>query len=361
MNLFKKNFREYNNFSKGDRHAILILASLALITLIGAIVIRHIDLFPEKDYTYYRELAKNLVQAKSENPSGVKSLFYFDPNTISKTKLDSLNLPEFVKRNMFNYRNSGGLFKHPEDVRKIYGMNDSLFSEIEVYIRIKSPKEDKVEVKQINKPELKGSFDPNTANSDELLEFGLTRFQVNNLIGYRGKGGVFKIPADVLKIYGIDSVTFSRIESFIKINEIQVPDNSDNKVLVELNSADTTVLMTLNGIGSAYARRIIKYREILGGFYNNSQLLEIYNFPQETYQKVKDYFYVDTLSVHKIRINFAEYKDFIRHPYFNKQQVDAILKYRQKNGPFYEIEQLRKEKLLDEPTFLKIRPYLTCR
>ncbi len=362
MNIFRKFIREYNNFGKGDRHAILILAAIALITFSVAIVIKHVDLFPERDYSaYFRELVKKFDERQSNEVDAGKSLFYFDPNTISKEELDSLNLPEFVKRNILNYRKAGGKFKQSEDVRKIYGVNDSLYSEIKDYIRIHQTNNAKVDDEEPIRVKNYNYFDPNTGSAEELVNSGLSPFQAKNIIGYREKGGVFRNAADLLKIYGIDSFTYNQIQGFIRIEEPQIEKNPGKFSLIELNNADTTDLLKLNGIGPAYAQRIIKYRNLLGGFSNKNQLLEIYNFPPETFQKIESYIYTDTLSLKKIRINFAEYTDFIRHPYFSKQQVNAILKWRQKNGSFINIEQLRKESLLDEQTFLKVKPYLTCR
>ncbi len=363
MNVFRKFIREYNNFNKGDRHAILILAAIALVTFFFAIIIKYVDLFPRDDNSeYYNELIKKFDQNKSNSLIAEKSLFYFDPNTISKEELDSLNLPEFVKRNILNYREAGGIFKQAKDVRKIYGVNDSLYSEIQNYIRITPFTKEKSDDKEPESIKITNYnyFNPNTGSAEELVNSGLSYIQAKNIIGYREKGGVFRNAADLLKIYGIDSATYARIQFFIKIDENQIKTNPEKFILIELNSADTTDLLKLNGIGPAYAQRIIKYRNLLGGYSNTTQLLEIYNFPPETFQKIEPYIYTDTLSLKKIRINFAEYKDFIRHPYFNKQQVDAILKYRQKNGSYANIEQLRKESLLDEQTFLKIKPYLTC-
>lgn len=64
--------------------------------------------------------------------------------------------------------------------------------------------------------------------------------------------------------------------------------------MVELNSADTTRLKQLRGIGSGYAKMIVAYREKLGGFYKAEQLLEVYKFPDETYQKIKHQLSVDS-------------------------------------------------------------------
>ena len=85
--------------------------------------------------------------------------------------------------------------------------------------------------------------------------------------------------------------------------------------MVELNSADTTRLKMLRGIGSGYAKMIVAYREKLGGFYKAEQLLEVYKFPDETYQKIKHQLSVDTTLIRKIKINEATVKELKSHPY----------------------------------------------
>ena len=54
---------------------------------------------------------------------------------------------------------------------------------------------------------------------------------------------------------------------------------------VELNSADSVTLQLLHGIGPAYARRIVNYRDRLGGFVSTTQLLEVYGFGPELWKK----------------------------------------------------------------------------
>jgi DNA uptake protein ComE-like DNA-binding protein len=277
--------------------------------------------------------------------------------------LDSMNIPEFIKRNILNYRKAGGRYSSAQDVRKIYGMNDSIYSLIEKYIFISEKTDAKV---KLSNPEnrINGFVDPNTADLNQLLEFGFNRFQANNIVEYRKRDGAFKTQTDLLKIYGIDSSFFKLIENHIRIEvteESPIVTYKAVKVQVELNSADSTELMKLEGIGSVYAARILKYRDLLGGFYSTSQLLEVYNFPAETFRKIENNISADTLLIKKIRLNFAEYTELLRHPYLNKKQVEAVLNYRDKNGAFQDKLLLKKIGLIDSETFSRISPYFTCR
>ncbi len=89
--------------------------------------------------------------------------------------------------------------------------------------------------------------------------------------------------------------------------------------------------------------------------------MEVYNFPEETYQKIVHAVEIDTLLVKKIRINFADYKELLRHPYLNKSQVEAILLHRQKNGTFSNVTSFQDIEGISKETALRIAPYFTCR
>ncbi len=288
-------------------------------------------------------------------------LFDFDPNTISSDGFDTLNLPEFIKRNLLSYRNAGGKFKTPADVRKIYGMNDSIFALIKNHIHIESKPEPSLKSAPVKV--LSGNFDPNSASSADLKQFGFSNYQANNLLGYREKGGVFHNTTDVLKIYGIDSAFYERISKYILIQPIEVKKVLEPKseISIELNTADSVDLLQLKGIGATYAARIIKYRNLLGGYYSKKQLSEIYNFPEETYARIQSQIDVDTLQIVKLRVNFAEFSELIRHPYLNKVQVTALLDSRETNGPLKNISELHEIKAFDIETIKKISPYITCR
>lgn len=362
MKHFNHWIREYNRFSKSDRHAVIILAILILLTVSAILMVPMIIPESEFDYSSYSEQA---LQLNNQYATGTakKILFRFNPNTISVEELDSLDLPKSVKRNIVSYRNAGGVFKTPRDFEKIYGMNDSIYQAVSGFLDFtyaKSP--DEPTTSAVSKAK-EGYFDPNQVEFDELLEFGLTQFQAKNVLAYRYKGGIFKVPDEILKIYGIDSALYESIKNNIRIElsstNITMP--VATHIYIELNEADSSDLVELNGIGPSFANRIIKYRESLGGYYAPSQVLEVYNFPIETYAKIESHIYADSLKIRKIRINFVDFKELIRHPYFSKRNVDLILKFREKHGPFLNLADVKTAGVFNETEFKKVLPYLTCR
>lgn len=363
-NKIRQFFDNYNSFSKSDRNAILVLCGLILISIIANVIVSSIQPKSKFNSAEYEQLLETLLSKNSNVNNSGKKLFAFDPNTIIPEMLDSLNLPENIKQNILNYRTAGGRFKNQNQLKKIYGMNDSIFVEIEKYIVIsEKPQPFDSNPVKVSKS-ITGIIDPNVADFNQLIDFGFNSFQANNLINFRSKAGVFRNKNDLLKIYGIDTAFFKSVENHIQIETFEEVNPINVKrvlVNVELNSADSTKLVQLNGIGSAFAKRILKYRDLLGGFYSTTQLLEVYNFPAETFRGIEESISTDTLLIKKIRLNFAEFPELIRHPYFNKKQVEAIINFRNKNGSFQDITQLKSNGLIDSETFLKLRPYLTCR
>lgn len=113
-------------------------------------------------------------------------------------------------------------------------------------------------------------------------------------------------------------------------------------VKVELNRADTSDIMRIPQFGSKRAQKIVEYRDKLGGFYDLTQLKEIYILQSISTEYVAKYFTADRQLIRKININQCDYKTLIAHPYFDSYLTKTILNYRQKNGPIRDMAQLRE-------------------
>lgn len=98
---------------------------------------------------------------------------------------------------------------------------------------------------------------------------------------------------------------------------------------INLNTADSAALMTLHGIGAVYASRIIKYRNLLGGYYDKSQILEVYGITKETYSLFCDDIVASADDIVKIPVNTASFKEILHHPYFDYDMVVKIVRARE--------------------------------
>ncbi|WP_346856798.1 helix-hairpin-helix domain-containing protein [uncultured Draconibacterium sp.] len=361
---WRKIVRNFMSFQRSDRNAIIIIGFLIMIVVVANFIVLQMSPKSSSDFSEVKAMINSWELARAEKIESKKAVFFeFDPNTVSEKTLDSLSIPAFIKQNISSYRKAGGKFNTSSDVRKIYGMNDSIFSLLEEYIRISRSKIESTYSKPTTKSKPLSPFDPNTIDVDSLRDYGFTEFQTGNIVKYRNNGGVFYQSFDLLKIYGIDSAFFVKISPYVKIEQKELePDPIGIEVVkIELNSADSADLVQLKGIGPAYANRIIKYREILGGYYNKEQIKEVYNFPEELYQQVEGYIFVDTTAIKKLRINFSEFSELLRHPYFSKNEVKLMLDKRDRDGAYKNIDDLQVLEGFDSEKVKKIRPYISCR
>lgn len=149
-----------------------------------------------------------------------------------------------------------------------------------------------------------------------------------------------KVKTQIDKTIKIDKTkkTYSKYETITKLQKGET---------IKLNSADTTAFKKIPKIGSSFARRIVKYRELLGGYVSLSQLKEIWGMDDYLYEDIKPYIELDKKTTKKLRINHLTYKELIKHPYLDPDQVKVILDIRERKGDILSMEHLG---LLDEFT-----------
>lgn len=129
-------------------------------------------------------------------------------------------------------------------------------------------------------------------------------------------------------------------------------------LVVELNDADTTTLMLLHGIGPVFARRIVKYRDRLGGFTHKEQLLEVYGFTPALVEHIAPHLTFDTASLRRLAVNQAELKELIRHPYMDYYFARNLVKLRSQGETFTTPDDLRAVPGADDSLLTKLLPYL---
>ena len=177
-------------------------------------------------------------------------------------------------------------------------------------------------------------INPNSANETELKSIGLNKFQVQNIIKYRNKGGYFYYIHDLKKIYGLNEETYSRVKDNIFIEELPVivydnykRDRESEKV--ELNTASLQDLLKI----------------------------KVYKMDIYTKSKVIDNTFLDSSLIKKTALTALNYRKLLKNPYLNKYQVDAITKYISLEKEIKK-EDLLKYNILDTSTFKKISYYI---
>lgn len=276
--------RELFSFSGKERSGIIILL-LIIFLLIG--IGKVIPLFIRDDQTDFSkweaEVNAYLQQTgDSKNSAATLHPENFDPNSVDSITLIKMGLPSKVVANWMKYLKKGGRFRDKEGIRRIYGMSTEIFEQLDSFI---------VFPQKIT-PVAKGSaMNPGplpSANSPKDT-------------GFRGKAAV-KARAEIR--------------------------------IIELNTADSLQLVKIRGIGAKLAPRIIRFRNLLGGYYSVSQLKEVYGMSGENFEAIAPFLTVDPSEIKPFNINFSTRQELGHHPYIGYRTAGMVIKLRDKMGKF---------------------------
>ena len=297
-----KLFRDFFFYTRNQRRGILLLvAAIVAVWTVNWWLRPAERIFPQTDAAYmdslitdYKDFLASVKYQDSiqeqrfkpqDRPARRPEPRPFDPNEADSALLCRIGLPGWMARNVVRYRQKGGVFRKPEDFRRIYGMTDERFETLRPYIRI-------AHQDTATAPATADKIQPDTTSKDSTRKPAIPLFQ-----------HVRKYPAGTI---------------------------------IELNQADTTELKKIPGIGSGIARRIVDYRRKLGGFYRVEQLGEIHL----KVNKLRQWFSIDTTLIHPLPINEASVERMMRHPYLNFYQAKAIWEHRRKKGDIGSLKEL---------------------
>lgn len=213
-------------------------------------------------------------------------------------------------------------------------------------------------------------FDPNTLDEAGWIKLGIPPRTAKTIRNYVSKGGKFKQPNDIRKIWGLSQQDADRIIPYIRIPENSFTsgytpnNNSYNKetpkpTVVNINTATPQQLKLLPGIGYALPYKIVNYREKLGGFLRIDQVKETYGMTDSVFTAIQPYLQFQPTVIRKININTATDFDLGGHPYIDKAVAKAIVIYRSKYGDYKQVEDIKKIVFITQDLFNKIAPYLT--
>ena len=214
-------------------------------------------------------------------------------------------------------------------------------------------------------------FDPNTLDEAGWVRLGLRPKTAATILRYRAKGGRFRRPEDLQKIWGLPPGFYENVKDLIRLETPAVSKEfTDSRrpapapyperrspSPVAINSADTTAWIALPGIGGKLAARIVAFREKLGGFASVEQVAETYGLRDSTFQLIRPYLRLDG-GVRQIDLNTASLDILKDHPYIRWNGARAIVAYREQHGKFTSADELRKINLFDEATVSRLLPYV---
>jgi len=210
-------------------------------------------------------------------------------------------------------------------------------------------------------------FNPNVITEREWTKLGVSEKTAKSIQKYLSKGGQFRKPEDIKKIWGIPESLANKLIPFVDIPEKksnyekEFPKKDERSAkTIDINKADSTAWESLPGIGPTLARRIVLYREKLGGFYELPQLLEVWGLQDSVLQKSKNRLILSG-EIKKIDINLATFDALKTHPYIGYKSANAIINYRNQHGNFNRLEDIQKIVQIDEKSYNRFQRYLTIK
>ena len=291
--------RDYFYISHSEARGTLVLIILMLLVIIGTFIYRNMG----EESPYFSSLTitelDSLVQQNEPTLTRV-TLHPFDPNT--ETDFEALGVPSYLANRIVNYREAGGQFRVKKDLTKIYGFPDSLYQNLEKYIELPETTRQKENLEKLNKEKRVSTTSANHYPSD--------------------------------------------------------PKPRPLNLTFDLSTVDSVELQQLPGIGKVFASRIIKYRNRLGGYHSTDQLFEVYGMPKETVEILIKNTATISEEVTQLDLNKATFKELLKHPYLEYEDVKNIFNFKQTFGGFNQVKDLQKHQLVPDSVFVKIAPYL---
>lgn len=217
-------------------------------------------------------------------------------------------------------------------------------------------------------------FDINTIDADGLRSLGLEERSIEGLLRFRSKGGKVRHAADFDKLFSLTAAEKDRLRPWLRFSSEPRNDSAFREATpserrevksrlfepVDLNSADSVTLLEVPGIGPAFAGRIIRYRERLGGFVQLKQLSEVFGVDSSRFEALAPLLKVEPKVSRKIDPATASEEELATHPYIGRVLARRWVAYREQRKNNFSCQDLAVLHGLDAVRIEKLRPYLAC-
>lgn len=371
-----QNFFHYSRSERRGTFILLVIIALLLLTYFVRDFFKVSDEVP-LDVKEFNERITSFEQTKKEEVFfDSVELFMFDPNLIGVEEWVLLGFSEKQAQSIENYKGSGAVFKIKKDLLKLFMVDEFKYAQLEPYIDLP---EDYPKYEYSEKTNEEYEYAPTVyaviiEESETPIYDGFDEY---DNVHYTKINGVYQY---LLMPYETESVAEEQLidldisEGKIvqlnstkgyypisKKNDIQDKVSFNGKLSIDINLADTTELKQLYGIGSGYAKRIVNYRESLGGYVSLDQLNEVYGLKQETIDKILSEIYIGNSDIEKIDVNTATIDELKAHPYIKWNVANSIVQIRNNYGKFASVDGIAKSVLVDDALFQKLKPYLEAK
>ncbi len=217
------------------------------------------------------------------------------------------------------------------------------------------------------------AFDPNTLDAAGFKKLGLRDKTIHTIINYRSKGGQFRQPADLRKIYGLNKTDADRLVPYVQIAPHEVSGKREEPLnniklkpaVIDINTATPDQWKALPAIGDALAGRIVKFRDKTGGFKSIVQVKQTYGLSEDAFKAIEPYLTINVShqktepSTTKLNINTATLQQLQSNSNIPEVVAKAIVIYRTQHGNYNVVEDIRKIVFINEDMYRQVAPYLS--
>jgi DNA uptake protein ComE-like DNA-binding protein len=328
-------WKDWLSFSRNEQYGILLLFAIVLALLllrlglplfVGQEVILSMDGY--QDAVVIEPDSRPVFEQPSLFADKEKEWSLFNPNDVSVAQLQSMGVPPLVIVNWIKYREAGGRFFTEEEIRKVYGLDSVLAGRLIQYASCK--------------PAIGGI-------GGEKKSVG--NFSLHSTEQWTETEGSFGNKTSTTAV----SHESKRQPSF-QIGESAAEESAH--WAIEVNTTTAEEWMDFRGVGPVLSKRIVAFREALGGFYSVSQVKEVYGVSQELFDEMVTHLFVDETQMEVIDVNRTSLRRLKQHPYIDFYQARDIVEYRKEQGSINSLEELKRIPSFDDNKIDRLGPYL---
>jgi DNA uptake protein ComE-like DNA-binding protein len=216
---------------------------------------------------------------------------------------------------------------------------------------------DSLKIAKTNRKPQMYPFNPNFITDYKGYKLGMSTAEIDRLLAFRKTNKYVNSAQEFQTVTKISDSLLNAISPYFKFpdwiknkkhdlpHEKQPSFKEEKIALIDINKATQEDLMRIYGIGPGLSERILKQKDLLGGFVSMEQMGEVWGLSPEVIEKLNKQFYVSSLpEIKKIKINDASVKELSQFPYFKYPISKEIVTYRSMNNGSLTIEDLTKVK-----------------
>lgn len=371
----KNPLNSFFNFSNSEKKAVYILLTIILVLLVlqNAVpfFISEEENFEsvEKDEieAFFAKDSSNVDDVIKELPREIVINEKFNPDTLTLQGWQSIGFSEKEAKSILKFKNVVGGYNDKATLKKSYVISEKDFEAMLPYLVFNNPRSKDFNYEE--NTDFESCYVVVLLRSDKPVYEGLSEYDSLLLVRkkneylycvnkYSSESEALKIQKELNKSEVVQLKCSSGFWIYPKKQEKNQVEANLNKI-IEINKADTSEFKSLTGVGSYYAKKIVIFRDKLGGFYSVEQISEVYGINPDVVSKNRERLKVNSKNLKKLNINKLTDKELKKHPYISWQIANSIYFYRLNHGNYNSIEDVTKSEVVTSEIYEKMKPYLT--